>query len=195
MTHWLLERQPCDLDIEACVAEYKSGVAELQHKMSKLLVGDELRRFQETRELYANIGVPDTLSERVASLQPIIPDLDIVEVEIVRSEGVDPAEVDEADELDIVEGLDVVDDELEVAQDHARAGEAVLVIGPHRADTAERKLFLHGHKVAGGHAAAQAQAQAAVAPTPSRRRDSLALVKVHRALRRTAGHHSGCAMS
>ncbi|MEE9141900.1 MAG: NAD-glutamate dehydrogenase domain-containing protein, partial [Gammaproteobacteria bacterium] len=80
VTHWLLERQPCDLDIETCVAEYKPGVAELQHKMSKLLIGDELRRFQETRELYANIGVPDTLSERVASLQPIRPALDIVEV-------------------------------------------------------------------------------------------------------------------
>ncbi len=79
-TRWLLGPLWGSLDIAASVDHFEPGVSALFASLSKLLIGRELKQFRETRQLYVNIGVPETLAEQVALLPVMRPALDLVEV-------------------------------------------------------------------------------------------------------------------
>ncbi|NNF50840.1 MAG: NAD-glutamate dehydrogenase [Gammaproteobacteria bacterium] len=79
-TRWLLGPLWKSLNIADTVDHFLPGVTELYGVMNKLLLGSDLKQFQETRQLYVNIGVPETLSEQIALLPVMRPALDLVEV-------------------------------------------------------------------------------------------------------------------
>jgi len=79
-TRWLLGPLWASLNIADSVDHFRPGVSELFAVIHKLLLGSELKQFKETRQLYVNIGVPDSLAEQVALLPVMRPALDLVEV-------------------------------------------------------------------------------------------------------------------
>ncbi|NNF51091.1 MAG: NAD-glutamate dehydrogenase [Gammaproteobacteria bacterium] len=79
-TRWLLGPLWGSLNIADSVDHFRPGVTELFKTMQKLLLGSELKQFKETRQLYVNIGVPDSLADEIALLPVMRPALDLVEV-------------------------------------------------------------------------------------------------------------------
>ncbi|HVH83398.1 MAG TPA: NAD-glutamate dehydrogenase domain-containing protein, partial [Steroidobacteraceae bacterium] len=67
-TYWLLSARRRDLQVDAAVKEFRSGVRELEARIAELLTGDELQRFSESRARYAQAGLPPQLAARIASL-------------------------------------------------------------------------------------------------------------------------------
>ncbi len=79
-THWLLAHHSDRLDIEALVSRGKPGARTVARKMNKLLGGNELRRYQESSQLYQDIGVPQSIARYMAGLNALYSVLDITEV-------------------------------------------------------------------------------------------------------------------
>ena len=90
-TSWLLAARRDSLDIQAAVDFYGPGVARLSKQLPKLLGAEALKRHDETVDLYADIGVPEKLAQRLAGIGPLYSSLDIVTV--AREHKVDEAQV------------------------------------------------------------------------------------------------------
>jgi len=78
-TYWLLTTRP-GLQVDAAVAEFRSGVHQLESATPEVLTGAELSRFEEGRQAYTEAGLPLPLATRIASLEALNAALDIVEV-------------------------------------------------------------------------------------------------------------------
>ncbi len=79
-TKWLLEHEPDSLDIAAAVAKFKPGMAMLDTKLPQLLVGKELRAYEESVVAYTDLGLPERLARRMAGLPSTYPGFDIIQV-------------------------------------------------------------------------------------------------------------------
>jgi len=79
-TYWLLTMRTGGLQVDAAVAEFRSGVQQLESATPEVLTGAELARFEETRKTYTEAGLPAPMAARVASLEALNAALDIVEI-------------------------------------------------------------------------------------------------------------------
>jgi glutamate dehydrogenase len=90
-TSWLLAARRDSLDIAQAVEVYRPGISRLSKQLPKLLGPEALKRYTETADLYADIGVPEKLAQRLAGLGPLYSSLDIVTV--AREHDLDEAQV------------------------------------------------------------------------------------------------------
>jgi len=79
-THWLLAHHRDALDIEKLVSRCQPGARILARKLKKLLSGNELNRYRESRRLYEDIGVPESIAKYMAGISALYSALDITEV-------------------------------------------------------------------------------------------------------------------
>jgi glutamate dehydrogenase len=82
MTYWLLAQRKRELQVDAAVAEFGSGVRELEAQIGQVLIGPWRERFEENRTQYVTDGLPQELATRVASLEAHNAALDIVELSL-----------------------------------------------------------------------------------------------------------------
>ena len=82
MTYWLLAQRKRELQVDAAVAEFGSGVRELEAQIGQVLIGAWRERFEENRKQYVADGLPQELATRVASLEAHNAALDIVELSL-----------------------------------------------------------------------------------------------------------------
>jgi glutamate dehydrogenase len=82
MTYWLLAHRKRELQVDAAVAEFRSGVRQLESEIATVLAGPGRERFEETRKQHIDAGLPHELATRVASLEAHNAALDIVELSI-----------------------------------------------------------------------------------------------------------------
>jgi glutamate dehydrogenase len=80
MTYWLLARRKRELQVDAAVAEFGSGVRQLESEIAQVLTGPGRERFEATRQQHIGAGLPAELATRVASLEAHNAALDIVEL-------------------------------------------------------------------------------------------------------------------
>jgi glutamate dehydrogenase len=80
MTYWLLARRKRELQVDAAVAEFGSGVRQLESEIAQVLTGPGRERFEATRKQHIGAGLPAELATRVASLEAHNAALDIVEL-------------------------------------------------------------------------------------------------------------------
>ncbi len=90
-THWFLDRPQLVADISASVSRFGPPAMEISAAIADNLTGRELQRFNEAASLYQEIGIPDGVAARMASLHAMHSALDIVEVAQNTSET--PAKV------------------------------------------------------------------------------------------------------
>ncbi len=79
-TYWLLGARPGGLQVDAAVAEFRSGVQQLESATPEVLAGAELARFEEARQGFIAAGLPAPIAGRIASLEALNAALDIVEI-------------------------------------------------------------------------------------------------------------------
>jgi glutamate dehydrogenase len=79
-TYWLLVARRSGLQVDAAVAEFRTGVQQLEAASAQVLAGAELERFEETRRHFTEGGLPPHLAVRIASLEALNAALDIVEI-------------------------------------------------------------------------------------------------------------------
>jgi glutamate dehydrogenase len=84
MTYWLLAQRKRELQVDAAVAEFGSGVRELEAQIGQVLIGPWRERFEENRTQYVTDGLPQELATRVASLEAHNAALDIVELSLTH---------------------------------------------------------------------------------------------------------------
>src|SRR5437868_10338017 len=84
MTYWLLAHRKRELQVDAAVAEFGSGVRQLEAEIAQVLTGPGHERFEESRERHVAAGLPQELATRVASLDAHNAALDIVELSLTR---------------------------------------------------------------------------------------------------------------
>jgi glutamate dehydrogenase len=82
MTYWLLAQRKRELQVDAAVAEFGSGVRELEAQIGQVLIGPWRERFEENRTQYVTDGLPQELVTRVASLEAHNAALDVVELSL-----------------------------------------------------------------------------------------------------------------
>ena len=78
-TYWLLASRK-RLQVAAAVAEFRDDVLRLEAEIHEVLSGTELARFEESRQRFAEGGLPPALAVRMASLEAMDAALDIIEV-------------------------------------------------------------------------------------------------------------------
>jgi glutamate dehydrogenase len=101
---WLLHNRRPPFDIRATVGFFADGVRAVRSGLPKLLTGRDLTGFEERRDSYRDLGVPDELAEQVAGMVPTYSAFDIVQVAASTGETIEEtAEVyfDLADRLQI----------------------------------------------------------------------------------------------
>ena len=79
-TYWLLTTRPAGLQVDAAVAEFRSGVQQLETATPEVLTGAELAHFEEARKTYSEAGLPAALAVRIASLEALNAALDVAEI-------------------------------------------------------------------------------------------------------------------
>jgi glutamate dehydrogenase len=79
VTTWLLHEHP-GAQPHALVQRYRAGVQEIQADLSLLLTKSEHAALIERSKVWIQAGVPESLAERVGSLQYLLPSVDIVRV-------------------------------------------------------------------------------------------------------------------
>jgi glutamate dehydrogenase len=77
---WLLHNRRPPFDIQATVSFFADGVRAVRSGLPKLLTGRDLAGFEERRDSYRYLGVPDGLADRVAAMVPTYSAFDIVQV-------------------------------------------------------------------------------------------------------------------
>jgi glutamate dehydrogenase len=88
MTYWLLAHRKRELQVDAAVAEFGSGVRELEAEIGQVLTGSWRERFEENQKQHVAAGLPQELATRVASLESHNAALDIVELSLVHKVSV-----------------------------------------------------------------------------------------------------------
>ena len=79
-THWFLDRAALIDDIAGAVQRFGPFARQLVMGTSEYLTGRELKRFEDARALYADIGIPDEVARVMAGLHSLHSALDIIEV-------------------------------------------------------------------------------------------------------------------
>ena len=79
-TRWLIDHMRERLDIDAAVALYRPGIAELVQHMPGVLSEELLKTFDATVLQYTDVGVPESLARRIAAIGPLYAGLDIAHV-------------------------------------------------------------------------------------------------------------------
>jgi glutamate dehydrogenase len=77
---WLLRNRRPPYDIKGTTGFFAEGAAKLVPFLPKLLVGRDLAGFEERRDGFAVLGVPDELAENVAMMVPAYSTFDLVEI-------------------------------------------------------------------------------------------------------------------
>ena len=80
ISYWLLEQRRDDLDIKRAVSRYAPKVGLLFRDLSLALAATEQARLAEQRSRLVQQHVPESLAVRIASLEPLLCALDLVEV-------------------------------------------------------------------------------------------------------------------
>jgi glutamate dehydrogenase len=88
MTYWLLAHRKHELQVDAAVAEFGSGVRELEAEIAQVLAGSGRERFEESCKRHVAAGLPHELAIRVASLDAHNAALDIVELSLIHGVSV-----------------------------------------------------------------------------------------------------------
>jgi glutamate dehydrogenase len=88
MTYWLLAHRKRELQVDAAVAEFRSGVRQLEAEIAQVLTGSDRERFENTRKQHMEAGLPAELATRVASLEVHNAALDIIELAGAHRVGV-----------------------------------------------------------------------------------------------------------
>ncbi len=78
--HWLLERHRADLTITSVVRRFSPAVDEVLTAMPELASGRARRQLQRTTADLVQLGLPETLAQRIATLSVATRVLDIAEV-------------------------------------------------------------------------------------------------------------------
>ena len=84
MTYWLLAYRKKELQVDAAVAEFGSGVRQLEADIGQVLSGSWRERFEKNRKQHMAAGLPQDLATRVASLEAHNASLDIVELALAH---------------------------------------------------------------------------------------------------------------
>lgn len=79
VTRWIIRSRRKHSSIGAMVDFYANGVKALKQAMPACLNDFESERYETTREVYADLGVPEALSRELAMIPPLFSALDIVE--------------------------------------------------------------------------------------------------------------------
>ena len=79
-TRWLLDHLPSRLDIAATVPLYRPGIETLITHMAAVLSESQLQTYHSMMQQYRDVGVPETLTQRIAALSPLYAALDMVDV-------------------------------------------------------------------------------------------------------------------
>jgi glutamate dehydrogenase len=77
---WILRNRPRPLDVEAIVARFAPGAAELAEAVPGLLGRGEAEAARARADALVGEGVPEELAVRVAHLEALVPALDLVEL-------------------------------------------------------------------------------------------------------------------
>jgi glutamate dehydrogenase len=77
---WLLHNRRPPFDIQSTVNFFADGVRTVRSGLPKLLTGRDLSGFEERRDSYRDLGVPDELAARVAAMVATYSAFDIVQV-------------------------------------------------------------------------------------------------------------------
>ena len=88
---WLLQNRRPPFDLQATVNFFADGVRTVRAGLPKLLTGRDLATFEERRDSYLVLGVPEDLAERVAAMVPTYSAFDIVQVASVTGRSVEEA--------------------------------------------------------------------------------------------------------
>ncbi|MEU8797869.1 NAD-glutamate dehydrogenase [Spirillospora sp. NPDC048819] len=75
---WLLHNRRPPFDIRETIDFFGGGAATLRTRLSKLLVGLDLAAFEQRRDGFAELGVPDELAEQCATFVPAFSTFDLV---------------------------------------------------------------------------------------------------------------------
>ena len=78
-TYWLLARRRA-LKVDTAVAEFRTGVHELESRIGQVLSGSWHEQFEQVHKQHLEAGLPPDLAARVASLDAHNASLDIVEL-------------------------------------------------------------------------------------------------------------------
>jgi glutamate dehydrogenase len=79
-TRWLLRNRRRPLDIAETIARYAEGTSECADQLTALLDPAGLAAARAHAEQLAAAGVPQPLAERVASVEALVPTLDVAEI-------------------------------------------------------------------------------------------------------------------
>ncbi|MFK8015975.1 MAG: NAD-glutamate dehydrogenase [Gammaproteobacteria bacterium] len=79
-TIWVLVRAQSKFDIAKTIARFESGIEAVSRKLPMLLGASERSRFDDSVQLYMNMGVPKRLARRLSGLRSLYATLDIVDV-------------------------------------------------------------------------------------------------------------------
>jgi glutamate dehydrogenase len=79
-TRWLLRNRRRPLDIAEIVARYADGTSSCAERLAALLDPAGLAAAQAHAQELGSAGVPETLAERVASVEALVPTLDVAEI-------------------------------------------------------------------------------------------------------------------
>ncbi len=88
---WLLHNRRPPFDLQATVNFFAAGVRTVRAGLPKLLAGRDLATFEERRDSYLVLDVPEELAERVAAMVPTYSAFDIVQVASVTGRSVEEA--------------------------------------------------------------------------------------------------------
>ena len=77
---WLIAERPSGIDVEADRARLLTAVRTLASAVPSMLVGVEHQRMQHTADHFAEVGAPNDIAERVASLLDIFGLLDVADI-------------------------------------------------------------------------------------------------------------------
>jgi len=86
-THWFLDRPGLVADIAESVSRFAPPAGEISRSIAEVLTGREFQRYTEATSLYVEIGIPEDVAARMASLHAMHSALDIVEVAQSTSES------------------------------------------------------------------------------------------------------------
>ena len=84
MTYWLLAHRKREFQVDAAVAEFGSGVRELESQIGQVLTGSWRERFEGNQKQHITAGLPHELATRVAGLEAHNAALDIVELSLIH---------------------------------------------------------------------------------------------------------------
>ncbi|MDE2346351.1 MAG: NAD-glutamate dehydrogenase, partial [Gammaproteobacteria bacterium] len=79
-THWLLDHMHGRLDIATVVPAYRPGIEHLTDHMAAALSEPQMETYHRMLQQYSDVGVPESLGHRIASMPMLYPAFDLVDI-------------------------------------------------------------------------------------------------------------------